>query len=174
MRWFGTVNCRCALLGWRKSNQQWKRVLAWIAGIWGGVSILFYLFALLLTSQKTGDVDPPGSFIPTPTFDLEAAQTVVHEMFGVNLELDVVSCLEDEFGYATIEGTVKNEGSVAVEFVQVKVMLLNNGEVVDTDSTYAVGNEGLEPGEQTTFDWLFSNPPDFDQCRAQIFDYHVQ
>ena len=36
-----------------------------------------------------------------------------------------------------------------VKFVEVKVALYNDGKVTDTDWTYAVGAEGLEPGESS-------------------------
>jgi len=52
--------------------------------------------------------------------------------------------------YKVAVGTVKNTGSVTIYFVQLKVSFKDSSElVIDTDSTYAVGSEGLEPGEST-------------------------
>ena len=35
-------------------------------------------------------------------------------------------------------------------------------------------NEGLAPGVQTTFEWVFSDPPKFDGCQAKVFEYDIQ
>ena len=32
---------------WYESEQNWKRVIAWVAGIWAGISILVYLLIFL-------------------------------------------------------------------------------------------------------------------------------
>lgn len=39
----GIVIAGILFFGWRKSHVRWKRVVAWIAGVWGGISIAFYL-----------------------------------------------------------------------------------------------------------------------------------
>lgn len=49
-----------------------------------------------------------------------------------------------------VEGTTTNNSETAVEFVRVKISLYDkNDKVIDTAWTYAVGAEGLEPGETT-------------------------
>ncbi|WP_141242517.1 FxLYD domain-containing protein [Flavonifractor sp. An10] len=49
-----------------------------------------------------------------------------------------------------VEGTATNNSETAVEFVRVKISLYDkNDKVIDTAWTYAVGAEGLEPGETT-------------------------
>ena len=48
-----------------------------------------------------------------------------------------------------VEGTITNNSDATVKFVEVKVTFYNDGKVTDTDWTYAVGAEGLEPGESS-------------------------
>lgn len=48
-----------------------------------------------------------------------------------------------------VDGTITNNSDKTVRFVEVKVALYNDGKVTDTDWTYAVGAEGLEPGESS-------------------------
>lgn len=48
-----------------------------------------------------------------------------------------------------VDGTITNNSDDTVKFVEVKVALYNDGRVTDTDWTYAVGAEGLEPGESS-------------------------
>ena len=39
----GIIIAVIAFFGWRKSTKQWQRVIAWIAGVWVLISILFYI-----------------------------------------------------------------------------------------------------------------------------------
>lgn len=49
-------------------------------------------------------------------------------------------------------GSVYNYGTKTVNYVKVKVSFKNSsGTVIDTDWTYAVGSEGLKPGESKKF-----------------------
>ena len=50
------------------------------------------------------------------------------------------------------QGTLTNNSDTTVYFVQVKFKFVTRSEeVVDTESTYAVGSEGLAPGESCVF-----------------------
>ncbi len=52
-----------------------------------------------------------------------------------------------------IRGYVRNNGDTSVDFVKVGVELLNeNGDVLDTDWSFAVSGEGLDPGGRKSFD----------------------
>lgn len=88
--------------------------------------------------------------------------------------LDVVTCTKDKYGYATVGGTLKNLTSSTIIFVHLKVVLKDGGAVVDTDSTYAVGGEGLAPGESTTWEWMFNDAPAFEQCSAEVYEYKTR
>ena len=74
-----------------------------------------------------------------------------------------------EHGYIKIAGKVRNKGTAPVSFVKVGVDLLDaNGKVLDTDWTYAVSGEALEPGAAKSFDMLV--PID---TRMEEFRYYV-
>lgn len=61
-----------------------------------------------------------------------------------NLEWDSNS------SYTIATGQVYNKSDKTIKFVTIKVAFEDkNGKVIDTDSTYAVGSEGLAPGEST-------------------------
>lgn len=74
--------------------------------------------------------------------------------------------------YTYAEGTLTNNGDSTVTFVKIKGSFKNSlGQVVDTDWTYAVGGEGLAPGESTK--WKLSVDKDYSikDCEVSILDY---
>lgn len=74
--------------------------------------------------------------------------------------------------YTYAEGTLTNKSDSTVSFVKIKGSFKNSlGQVVDTDWTYAVGGEGLRPGESTK--WKMSVDKDYSikECTVSILDY---
>ena len=74
--------------------------------------------------------------------------------------------------YTYAEGTVTNNSDTTVKFLEVKGSFKNSyGTVVDTDWTYAVGSEGLAPGESSK--WKLSVGKDYsiEECDVSILDY---
>lgn len=74
--------------------------------------------------------------------------------------------------YTVCTGTITNNGKNTYKYVKVKGSFKNSsGTVLDTDWTYAVGSEGLAPGESKTF--RMSVPKDYDikSCSVSITDY---
>lgn len=60
--------------------------------------------------------------------------------------------LTDNSSYEVCTGSVTNNGKKTYSYVKVKGAFKDsNGNVLDTDWTYAVGSEGLSPGESKTF-----------------------
>ena len=60
--------------------------------------------------------------------------------------------VESNSSYTICTGRVTNNGSYTIYYVQVRGAFKNySGTTLDTDWTYAVGSEGLRPGESTTF-----------------------
>ena len=54
--------------------------------------------------------------------------------------------------YSILEGSITNNGFQTVYFIKIKVQFMErNGKTIDTNWTYAVGSEGLAPGETTKF-----------------------
>jgi hypothetical protein len=73
-----------------------------------------------------------------------------------------------------VEGYVENTGDVTVEFVTVDVRWQDwwTEKVVDTDWTYAVGAEGLRPGERSTFS-ASSDHEDADECLVELSGFRL-
>lgn len=74
--------------------------------------------------------------------------------------------------YTECTGTIKNTGSKTYSFVKIKGSFkTSSGTVVDTDWTYAVGTEGLAPGESTTFKMSIPKNMSVTTCSISILDY---
>ncbi|MCD8290841.1 MAG: FxLYD domain-containing protein [Prevotella sp.] len=77
--------------------------------------------------------------------------------------------------HTTCTGSLKNTGSKTYKYVKVKGSFKDaNGNVIDTDSAYAVGSEGLEPGESTTFDVFVTKNSDIKSCDVTVYDYDCE
>lgn len=73
--------------------------------------------------------------------------------------------------YTVCTGTVTNKGSKTYEFVKIKGAFQNSsGTTLDTDWTYAIGSEGLAPGESTTFYMSVDKNYSISKCSISIFD----
>ena len=69
-------------------------------------------------------------------------------------------------------GMVTNNGNRTYTFVEVKGVFKNySGNVLDTDWTYAVGSEGLAPGESTTFRISVDRNSNISKCSVEILEY---
>ena len=74
--------------------------------------------------------------------------------------------------YYTASGAVYNYGSITAKYVKVKVKFLNSyGKIVDTDWTYAVGTEGIEPGETVKWSCMVEKDYAIESIEAEIIDY---
>lgn len=76
-----------------------------------------------------------------------------------------------EYSFTYAEGSLTNNSSSTVKFVKLKGSFKSGiGKVIDTDWTYAVGGEGLAPGE--TCKWKMSVAKDLSitDCDVTILD----
>lgn len=74
--------------------------------------------------------------------------------------------------YTVCTGTITNNGKNTYKFVQIKGAFKDSsGNVLDTDSTYGVGSEGLAPGESTTFRMSIHKNSSVTDCSVSIYDY---
>jgi hypothetical protein len=48
----GLVIAAIVFFVWRKSTKQWQRVVAWIAAIWGIISIFIIILAIIAASGQ--------------------------------------------------------------------------------------------------------------------------
>ena len=86
--------------------------------------------------------------------------------------LKMSGTISSNTSYTILEGTIKNNGSKTYRYVQVKGSFKDaNGNVVDTDWTYAVGSEGLAPGESKTFRLSVPKNSGIKSCSLSIIDY---
>ncbi len=73
--------------------------------------------------------------------------------------------------YTVCTGTVTNNGKKTYDYVQIKGAFKDSsGTVLDTDWTYAVGSEGLAPGESTTFRMSVPKNINIKDCKITIMD----
>ena len=74
--------------------------------------------------------------------------------------------------YTYAEGTITNNSDTTVSYVKIKGSFENRyGTVVDTDWTYAVGSEGLAPGETCKWKLSVSKDSTIKDCEISILDY---
>ncbi|WP_286904504.1 FxLYD domain-containing protein [Clostridium sp. UBA1652] len=74
--------------------------------------------------------------------------------------------------YSQITGTVTNVSSKKVEFIKVKGLFKDkNGSVIDTDWTYAVGEEGLAPNESKKFTLSVSKDKNIEAGNVELMKY---
>ena len=71
-----------------------------------------------------------------------------------------------------VTGTVTNNTSYTAYFIKVKISLVDeNGTVLNTDNTYACGDEGLDSGESTAFEYYVDKVDGVDDVKVSIYDY---
>ena len=71
-----------------------------------------------------------------------------------------------------VYGTVTNNTLYTVKFVKVKVSMKDaDGKVIDTETTYACGAEGLKPGESTKFECYIKKDSKAISFSAEIYEY---
>lgn len=75
--------------------------------------------------------------------------------------------------YTICTATITNNGKKTYTFIEVKGKFKDStGTTLDTDWTYAVGSEGLEPGESATFRLSVSKNTNITTCELEILDYN--
>lgn len=80
--------------------------------------------------------------------------------------------IEHNSSYTVVTGKVTNTGSTTYTFVKIKgAFKTSSGSTVDTDWTYAVGSEGLAPGESATFRMSVPKDRTITKCTISIIDY---
>lgn len=80
--------------------------------------------------------------------------------------------LTSNSSYTVCTGSVKNNGTRTYKFIEVKGAFEDsNGNVIDTDWTYAAGSEGLAPGESTTFRLSVTKNYKVTSCTVSLLDF---
>lgn len=74
--------------------------------------------------------------------------------------------------YTIATGQAYNRSNKTVRFVTIKVSFKNReGNVIDTDSTYAVGSEGLAPGEATKWRASVKRDKNIESYSVSVIDF---
>lgn len=74
--------------------------------------------------------------------------------------------------YTICNATITNNGKKTYTFIEVKGKFKNSsGTILDTDWTYAVGSEGLAPGESASFRLYVDKDTNIVKCDLEILDY---
>lgn len=77
--------------------------------------------------------------------------------------------------YTICTATMTNNGRKTYTFIEVKGKFENSsGTTLDTDWTYAVGSEGLAPGESATLRLSVKKNYDIEKCDLKILDYQKE
>lgn len=80
--------------------------------------------------------------------------------------------LTTEYNYKVCTGRVTNTGKKTYKYVQVKGSFQDeNGKVLDTTWTYAVGSEGLSAGESSTFRMSVERDYNIKKVTVTLLDY---
>lgn len=88
-----------------------------------------------------------------------------------DLDVNSLSCYSNS-SYTICTGKVTNNGDKTYSFVTVKGSFKDSsGNVLDTDSTYAVGSEGLAPGESSSFRLSVDKDSKITDCSVSILDF---
>lgn len=83
-----------------------------------------------------------------------------------------VSIVNSNSSYTYAEGTITNKSDRTVKYVEIKGSFVNrSGAVVDTDWTYAVGSEGLAPGESSKWRMSVKKDSSIKSCTVSLLDY---
>lgn len=83
-----------------------------------------------------------------------------------------VKTVSTNSGYTVCTGNVKNNGRKTYYFVEVRGAFKDYSDnVLDTDWSYAVGSEGLAPGESSTFRLSVARNPDITSCTVSLLDF---
>lgn len=95
-----------------------------------------------------------------------SAANAEEDLYFTNIQI------EHNSSYTVATGKVTNRGRATYCFVKIKGSFKSSGGLtVDTDWTYAVGSEGLAPGESTTFRLSVPKDRSISRCSISILDY---
>jgi hypothetical protein len=127
---------------------------------------LTLMLALILISCGTKEMAKPSmpSYTPKPTETESIRKSLQIEKLGYY----------PTRSYITVKYKITNNHSSHIyKFIEVKVNLMNKDQkVITSDWTYAVGNEGLNPGDSKEFEIMIDTPSeDVEFVSCFVIDY---
>lgn len=97
--------------------------------------------------------------------------TYTNRVYSYELRISNIT-LSSNSSYTIAEGTITNNSDQTVSFVEIKGSFKSSyGTVVDTDWAYAVGSEGLAPGESCKWRMSVSKDSSIKDCTVTILDF---
>lgn len=152
-------------------NAEKKLDTKWVIRILLGIGILVVAFWGLDTMHKKAEAEKLAQRIAAEEAErVEAERREQQRILDVWYDLDISDV--DGYNNKKISGTLTNNSDYTVYFVKVKFIFSDSGgKVIDTDSTYAVGGEGLEPGESCKFDTYSSYW--MKDITAEVYDFSL-
>lgn len=133
--------------------------------------ILAAVFTLILIINFFSTKSTPSSSPSTDHNSSASSHQSSNEMSAYAYALTYLKTsnvkIEHNSSYTVCTGTIKNTGTYTIRYVKIKgAFATYSGTVQDTDWTYAVGSEGLAPGESTSF--YMSVPKDTSIKKCEI------
>ena len=113
--------------------------------------------------EDDGAIYRKGGYMSKPNSSTESGYSVLQ------ITVDKVT---SNSSYVICTGSVKNTGTKSYKFIKVKGSFKDSdGNVIDTDWTYAAGSEGLAPGESTTFRLSVPKNSKINSCTVSLLEY---
>lgn len=104
-------------------------------------------------------------------YDDDSSSSFSSKVYSYELEISDLE-ISSNSSYTIAEGIITNNSNETVSFVKIKGSFKNSlGSVVDTDWTYAVGGEGLAPGESCTWRMSVKKNYSVSDCSVSIIDF---
>lgn len=102
----------------------------------------------------------------------EAEKSERDEELSIHRDLSISSVtLSSNSSYTIAQGKITNRGNKTYRFVKVKGAFKDRGgKTIDTDWTYACGDEGLGPGESASFRLSVPRSYSIDDCSVTVLD----
>ena len=119
----------------------------------------------------------PGTVIVTSSGDLKYnGKTYKRDNYSSNniySDLNItVESVSSNSSYTNCTGKIKNNGTTTYYDVKVKGSFKDSFDnVIDTDWTYAVGSEGLAPGESKKFSLSVVEDHDIKSCTVDLLNF---
>lgn len=137
------------------------------------IAILITFILFMIANIQTMSYRTQNTYETSNDDFTTSSNSYQSENASSNLEITVYRT-EHDGNYFVCHGKVTNNSSTKTyRYVKVKGSFKNEYEdVVDTDWTYAVGSEGLEPGESSTFRLSVNNVTGIIcSCDVKLLDF---
>ena len=130
------------------------------------------LILIVVTTNKPMHYDAPKTTSSYSGYNNSSSQTYYEDATSV-LTISNVK-LSENSSYTIVTGTLTNKGRNTYKFVKLKAAFENyKGDILDTDSTYGCGDEGLAPNESTTFRMSISKNYSVSKVVVTVYDYDI-